>query len=194
MTAGRAFRFVWEQAIRDAKLGPTVTAVALVLSTYANADGTSIHPGEARVADGLGTSRSTVTRALQKLRGEEWLTKVRDGNSRTGQADEYRLSLPDRASPTPHDERPSGGDRASPESDHASPVHGSCVTRDAPPAQDQLIYTNSSPMSTTARRPVAGPWARAAEEAARAGDSVARPVASRPSRITRPSTVEPAAP
>ncbi len=203
---GKPFRYLWEQAVREAKLGAGLTGVAYTIATYANADGSSIHPGESRVAHGLGVSRSTVTRALGRLRDEGWLTKVRNGNSRAGQADEYRLSLPsDHAALATHGASATAKDRASSQpvhestqADHASLAQGSCFTGDAPPTHlHQPIYTSPfTPVQTvaTARKRVGG-WTRAAQEAAdRTGDFVPSPVEPPPWPLTRPSAVEPATP
>lgn len=196
------FRYTWEKAIRAARLGTTATSVALVLATYANADGTSVHPGDRLVAEGLAVSLSTVERATKRLRDEGWLKKVSDRNHRAGLANEYRLTLPNRIAPVLDDatarstDRPADvGDRPSSATDRPSLVQGSPGTAEVPPTHYQPIPTTTRP----ARRPpaatqVGGGWARAAELAKRAGDSVAAQVTETPSPLTRPSQVETAAP
>lgn len=95
MTA-QPLRWEWERAVRSARLGLRDTAVALALATWANADGTSIRPGDALVAEGLGVSTRTVERARAVLVERGLLRLVQPG--RFGRASEYALSLP--SSPT----------------------------------------------------------------------------------------------
>lgn len=90
-------RWTWERALRQAQLGRTESgaatlAVALTLATFANMDGTSVRPSQDTVADGLGMHRSTVTRAIGRLRDAGWLDVVREG--RPGRPAEYRLAVP----------------------------------------------------------------------------------------------------
>lgn len=95
-------RFEWERAFRSAAIKPTsAMAVGFIVATYANADGTSIHPGIERIAEGMGASTDTVGRALDTLRRLGWLTRVKEGSSRLGQADEYALSTPSQPSVQP---------------------------------------------------------------------------------------------
>jgi biotin operon repressor len=146
---GAPFRHVWERVLRDARLTPSAALVGLVLATYGNGDGTSIHPGEVRLAEGLGVSRSTVARAMKTLRNEGYIERVREGNARRGHADEYRLALPpDHVSPAVDHVSPEG-DHVSPGTDHVSPVHGSRSAHDSPQSQvpghlHQVIYTDTS--------------------------------------------------
>jgi DNA-binding transcriptional MocR family regulator len=159
-----SFRSVWERQIREAGLARgegkvSVLAVALVMATFANPDGTRVFPGEQRLADGIGVSRSTVTRALARLRREGWVEKIREGNSRSGQADEYRLRLPDRASPM--------SDRAS-----SPPVRGSWaraarVAGDSPPGQEPRQNHHTTTTSTETAADPTSPWAGLDERALR---------------------------
>jgi DNA-binding transcriptional ArsR family regulator len=155
-----------------------VLAVAMVMATYANPDGTRIFPGEQRLADDIGVSRSTVTRALARLRSEGWVEKVREGNSRSGKADEYRLRLPGRASPT--------GDQAS-----SPPVLGSWAraassAADSPPGQEprQIHHTTTTSVETAAH--LTSPWA-GLDDPALSGRLENEPL---PHLLVRPSELE----
>jgi hypothetical protein len=202
-----ASRFVWEKAVRRAKLGTgqhgtSVLAGAFAFATFADADGSSIHPGVSLVADGLGVSSRTVDRALSRLRAEGFLTKVRDGNRRLGLADEYRLCLPDHATATSGERSAANVDRPTGSAVHptAGDDHPTTVTRSpdagvVPPDQSpthrhQTIHTR--PGAREARKPTVGGWTRAAQQAAnREGvDSLDPPPAGR----TRPALVESATP
>lgn len=202
-----ASRFVWEKALRQARIGAgkngaSTLALAFAVATFANADGTRIHPGVALLADGLGLSARTVDRALSRLRREGYLTKVRQGNSRAGLADEYRLSLPvhttamsgegpaaDSDYPTGSAEHPTAG------TDQPTAVTGSADSDVVPPDQlpTQLHQTITTRPGTTATatKPEPGPWTRAAQGTANrsGGDSVAPPPG-----FTRPSLVGTATP
>lgn len=90
-------RFDWEKAVRVAGLGTgkggaSVPLVALALATYADSDGTSVRPSQETLAAGLGVSRSTVTRAIRRLRDEGLLRLVREAGP--GLAAEYELTVP----------------------------------------------------------------------------------------------------
>lgn len=75
--------------------GPTFS-VALTLATYANTDGTSIYPGNERLAAVTCQGDKTVRRALAWLRAGYLIERVREGSrgGRGGFADEYRLTIP----------------------------------------------------------------------------------------------------
>lgn len=94
------FRFVWEGKFRNGqvgkgKRGSLTVAVGLTLATYANADGTSIHPSIETVADGLGIDRSGVGAAVRRLVEEGWLEVTRQRDlSRGWLVTHYRLTLP----------------------------------------------------------------------------------------------------
>lgn len=201
-----ASRFVWEKAIRRAKLGTgkngaSTLAVAFAVATFANADGTSIHPGVALVAAGLGLSARTVDRALSRLKAEGYLTKVREGNSRAGLADEYRLSLPVHTTaasgegPAADSDHPTGSAiHPTTGTDQPTAVTGSADAGVVPPDHlpthlHQTIPTRPG-TTATATKQEAGPWTRAAQQANReGGDSVAPPAG-----FTRPSLIDTATP
>jgi hypothetical protein len=89
-------RFDWERVIRG-RLQPRYYAVALMLATFANRNGTNAHPGEMLMARALRVSTRTVRHALGQLDAHGWITRTHQGGkagSRRGLADVYRLSLP----------------------------------------------------------------------------------------------------
>jgi hypothetical protein len=75
--------------------GPT-KGVAFALATYANQDGTSIFPGNERLAAVTCQGDKTVRRALDWLRAGYLIERTRKGSSlgRKALADEYRLVIP----------------------------------------------------------------------------------------------------
>jgi hypothetical protein len=79
----------WTDVVRRARLGRTVKAVALVLATYADADGTRVYPGVARLSYEAEVNYNTAKTALKALRDAGLIKKV----GRKGDADEYRLIL-----------------------------------------------------------------------------------------------------
>lgn len=84
--------FEWQRhllASRD--LDFKARAVGLALSTYGNADGSSIFPSQRRIARDLNVNRDTAGRAMRSLEAGGWLKVVR---SVVGQPKEYRLSAP----------------------------------------------------------------------------------------------------
>lgn len=83
----------WTDIVRRARLGPTVKLVALVIASYANADGTKVFPGVARLAVQCEVDYRTVQRALAALRKAGLIEVVRRGARRAGQSDEYRLII-----------------------------------------------------------------------------------------------------
>jgi len=91
-------RFEWERLIRRAVLPVRVKLVALVLSTYADPNGTRVRPGLESLAGDTGQSTSTVKRCVQALRDEYGLLlQVSRGGGRSGhgKATEYRLVFPE---------------------------------------------------------------------------------------------------
>lgn len=79
----------WTDVVRRARLGRTVKAVALVLATYADADGTRVFPGLARLSYEAEVNYNTAKLALKALRDAGLIEKV----GRRGDADMYRLIL-----------------------------------------------------------------------------------------------------
>ena len=91
-----AGRFEWERLIRRVQIEPSEKHIALTMATYADADGTRIRPGTERLVRVTGLSKSTVIRALTKLRGYGLIERTgeRFRNGRRGGTDEYRLTRP----------------------------------------------------------------------------------------------------
>ena len=82
----------WVDLVRRARLGKTVKYVAYAMAQYADADGTRIFPGIARLAVECEVSYNTVKTALDVLRDYELVELVRESTGR-GRSDEYRLIL-----------------------------------------------------------------------------------------------------
>lgn len=83
----------WNAVVRRARIGRERKAAALVVSSYARADGTRIHCGVARLAVDLEVSYSTARRYLAWLRDVGLIELVRAGNRQRNLSDEYRLIL-----------------------------------------------------------------------------------------------------
>ena len=110
---GDGFKFLWEKHFRESGLPLSAHAVGLMLGTYADGDGRNARPGVARLVRDLGTTRETVTRALEALQKVNLVEREpRDPDAprlpgegtRGPRADVYRLTLPhDTGSPDcPH--------------------------------------------------------------------------------------------
>lgn len=83
----------WNALVRRARIGREKKAVALAVSSYANADGTGIHCGVARLAVDCEIGYSTARRYLAWMRQVGLIELVRHGNQRKGLSDEYRLTI-----------------------------------------------------------------------------------------------------
>jgi hypothetical protein len=64
---GNALKFEWQRELYRARLGLTTTAVGVILSTYADLDGTSIYPSFKKLAEGIGMDRGTFSNHAAKL-------------------------------------------------------------------------------------------------------------------------------
>lgn len=84
----------WTHVVRRARLGRTVKAVALALATYADPDGSRVHPGLARLAVECELTYNVVQGALATLRTAGLIALVRKAQRRND-SDEYRLTLAD---------------------------------------------------------------------------------------------------
>ena len=74
------FKVQWEQALmRRSKLPLPGIAVLAALATYANADGGSIHPSHARLADDLGVTARTVGKWIREGLNTGWIVETRRG-------------------------------------------------------------------------------------------------------------------
>ncbi len=146
----------WVDVVRRARLGRTVKAVAMVTASYANADGTRVFPGIARLAVQCEIDYRTAQRALAVLRKAGLIEVVRRGARRSGKADEYRLILAadllERCHvPTPAAERVAIERMGEPR--HRSTRH----PRRVEPPVDNELYTAplpSEPRSTRQGNPV----------------------------------------
>lgn len=80
----------WRDAVRDSSLPVHVKAVALVLSTYFDADGADAYPSIATLSQGASVARMTVVRAIRKLEVVGFLV-VRRGRGRG--SSHYRAAI-----------------------------------------------------------------------------------------------------
>ncbi|WP_148310935.1 helix-turn-helix domain-containing protein [Nocardia brasiliensis] len=87
-------RFEWERIVRRARIPSSTKYLALMLSTYANPDGTRVEPGVDRLEIVMQVSRRTVLRALSDLRELGLIQRVKQGNRHAKQSDSYRLTVP----------------------------------------------------------------------------------------------------
>ncbi len=89
----QSFVSKWTQAFRDSEIPePTARAVGYALATFANADGTSIRPGIARLMVAASLSRRSVIKGQGLLLRWCWIEQVNPGTPE--RAAEYRLTLP----------------------------------------------------------------------------------------------------
>lgn len=87
-------RFDWQRIIRRLEIPSGVKFLALMLATYADPDGTRVHPGVKRLARVMDVSEPTVKRSMAVLRSLGLVVLVKQGNRWANQADEYRLTVP----------------------------------------------------------------------------------------------------
>lgn len=80
---------LWLRSFRVAGLPVTAIALGLILSSYANQDGTGIRTSPMTVASMLGVTERTFNKYLNVLMAEGWLKRamVEGGES-------YRLAMP----------------------------------------------------------------------------------------------------
>ncbi|MBW0270758.1 hypothetical protein ATM97_06985 [Nocardia sp. MH4] len=86
--------FEWQRIVRRIKMQTTTKLVALLMSTYANADGSHIVCGVVRLVMVTDTSKATIVRHLELLRDMGLIERVKQGNRHSGDSDEYRLTVP----------------------------------------------------------------------------------------------------
>lgn len=128
-----ATRFDWERVIRRANLPTTTKLVALLLATYADQDGTNVHPGVERLARVVGQSTRSVEKHLDKLRTVQLVVRTTRANRYLGLADEYRLTVPldlsglDLLDPNENQRQPKPGSGDSPD----GPVDNPGINRTA---------------------------------------------------------------
>ncbi|MCI0686490.1 MAG: helix-turn-helix domain-containing protein [Sporichthyaceae bacterium] len=85
-------RFDWERLLRRVRMPQETKGLALLLATYGDDKGESIHPGEPRLAVDWGRDERTIRRHIEALRDTYGLIhRVRRGGGPNRRADEYRL-------------------------------------------------------------------------------------------------------
>lgn len=87
-------RFDWERVLRDADISASAKLAGFVAATYADADGTKIRPGEARIAAAMRKGPQTARRAVAELVAAGLLEQVSRGGGPNGLASVYRLVAP----------------------------------------------------------------------------------------------------
>jgi DNA-binding transcriptional ArsR family regulator len=104
-------RFQWEQSLRMLALPWPTKSFGLLLATYADKNGTNIHPGEEHLARVTGLTQRSVRTHLAALRETYYLIERTERGSAGGRrsiADDYRLVLPNdsitRIGLVPHEE------------------------------------------------------------------------------------------
>ncbi len=80
----------WVNIVRRARLGRTVKLIALTLVTYADPDGTRVHPGVARLAVDCEVTYNVVKASLARLRDVGLIRLVQQA-ARRGDSDLYHL-------------------------------------------------------------------------------------------------------
>lgn len=87
-------RFEWERIMRRVEMPSGVKYLGLMLSTYADSDGSRVFPGVEKLSLVMCVGTATVKRSLGVLRDLGFVERVRQGNRHAGLADEYRLTIP----------------------------------------------------------------------------------------------------
>lgn len=91
------FKVEWERALmRQSKLPLPCIAVLATMATYANADGGSIHPSQARLAGDLGVATRTVRGWIQRGVATGWIVEDQRGIGFHGisRPSVYSLTIP----------------------------------------------------------------------------------------------------
>lgn len=150
MTATRpASRFDWERVIRRANLPTTTKLVALLMATYADEDGTSIHPGEELLSRVVGINTRNTRTHVTKLRKVHLLMLVSRADRFRGRADEYRLVVPT------SEEGLAALDLLDPSERHRSPATSDPVDNSEVTGRVRPVTGGDTP-GETPRSPVAG--------------------------------------
>lgn len=87
-------RFEWERIIRRLAIPSQQKYLALMMSTYADDDGSRVFPGVDKLAKVMCVTDRTVKRSLAELRSLGLVERVKQGDRHAGMADEYRLTVP----------------------------------------------------------------------------------------------------
>lgn len=138
--------------------------VGLTMATYADSNGGSIYPGVATLARATGRGPRTVDRALDDLRSSGWIVRVSSGAWRSGQADVYRLNVPNVSNAT-----------VTHSADQSDPVDATVTAAcaidagterqcDASPDHDQPNYQTSKDSTGEDKELEAEAWALLADE------------------------------
>lgn len=160
--------YTWTRLVRRCQLGGTVKSVAWVLADYASPDGRDVRPGVELLMADTELSKSTVMRALTRLRALGLVDRVFMGSKagRRALADEYRLTYPDDLAERVPMRSPDGldypGSGVTPTPDRPSePVDnpGSGVTEEPAPgaptadsAKEQVSETTGTGVTRTQNR------------------------------------------
>lgn len=86
-------RFEWERWIRRAPLPAPVKLLAFTMATYARQDGSSVRPGNERLARVLACDIRTVRRNKARLLSAGFLECTASPRT-AGRADTYQLTIP----------------------------------------------------------------------------------------------------
>jgi hypothetical protein len=153
-------RFEWERIVRRLALPMRLKFTAMVIATYADADGSRVKPGSKRLAAVTAQGESTVRKHLGALQEYGLLTLVSRGGGRggVGKTSEFRLAIPvdllARVPMLPATERPLSAVRDSPlaqgsahsEGDAETPLsQGSAQT--PPSTVDKPVDSDESPLA-----------------------------------------------
>ncbi len=148
-------RYEWERIVRRCVLPTPIKTVAAYVAQYANADGSRIYPGVARLAAVTGLSERSVRGALTTLRDLELLTRTRKGSSLGRQAltDEHRLTRPADLDRRVHmldpDESPASGACDSTCQHPLTPARPAAVRRESATEHRHLTTGTPAPGSRT---------------------------------------------
>src|SRR6267378_2037204 len=116
--------FTVRRWLRELPCTAAQASTLLVLASFAQPDGTGIHPGVDDLAEITKLNRRTVINALRVWRAVDTITRTKAGNRRARQADEYQINLHWQPSKVTLDHFC--------KSDHVSPLRNSKVTLKSP--------------------------------------------------------------
>jgi len=93
ITEHAATQGAWNELVRRARINREIKTALMMIGSYANADGTNVFCGVARLAADCDVSYRTAGRYFAFARNSGLIHLVKPGNRRRGQADLYRLIL-----------------------------------------------------------------------------------------------------